>query len=406
MICVGIDWASQHHDIQLSQEGSDTRESFRIADDPDGYDELIDRIEELRDSDDEPVRVAMEHTEGLLVQRCRSENYRVYLVNPKVVSEYRNQYRPSQSKSDTLDATVLMEMIQDHADRFDPVVSDSELTRECRLLAQDYRKMVQQKTRLINQITDSLKRYFPETLELFTSIDQPITLAFLEEFTTLEEAQSMTEDDWADWLKDHRHPHYKSKARDMVEVLDQSLEHRDGATQRAKTRRTQQSVRQLQNLMESLQDYQSRFEDLLDQHPDAEIYRSLPGTGTVLAARLLAEFGDNRDRYQTANDVQCEAGTAPVTIQSGQSKRVVMRQACRRSFRDTMQLFAFSSLQENDWARAHYDRQRDRGKRHSHALRVVAHRWLNVIFTLWKRKECYDEQQHLKNSNILQEDAA
>jgi transposase len=399
MICVGIDWASQHHDIQLSQEESDPRESFRIADDSDGDDELLDRIEELRDSNEEPVRVALEHTEGLLVQRCLAEGYCVYLLNPKVVSEYR----PSRSKYDPLDARALMEMIRDHADRFDPVVPDSELARECRLLAQDDRKMVQQKTRLINQITDSLKRYFPEALELFTSIDQPITLAFLDEFTTLEEAQLMTEADWQEWLKDHSHPHYKSKANELVEVLDEAASHRDQATRRAKARRTQQSVCQLRTLLESLTDYEQRFEAIVKDHPDAEIYQSLPGTGTVLAARILAELGDNRNRYETANELQWEAGTAPVTIQRGQTKRVVMRQACRRSFRDTMQQFSFTSLQESDWARALYDRQRDRGKRPSHALRVVAHRWLNVIFALWKRRECYDEQQHFNNSSIMQE---
>jgi transposase len=294
-------------------------------------------------------------------------------------------------------------MIRDHADRFDPVYPDSELARECRLMAQDYRKMVQQKTRLINQITSSLERYFPEALELFTSIDQPITLAFLEEFSSLEEAQRMSESDWKQWLKDHAHPHYESKAGSMVETLDEATSHRDQATRRAKTRRTNQSVRQLTALMESLADYEQRFEELLEEHPDAEIVRSLPGTGTVLSARILGELGDNRNRYENANELQCEAGTAPVTIQSGQSKRVVMRQACRRSFRDTMQQFAFTSLQENDWARALYDRQRDRGKRHSHALRVVAHRWLGVIYALWNRRECYDEKRHFQHSSIMNE---
>lgn len=192
-----------------------------------------------------------------------------------------------------------MEVIRDHRDRFDPVYPDSELARECRLLAQDYRKMIQQKTRLINQISASLDRYFPEALDLFTSIDQPITLAFLEDFPTLEHAQMMTKEDWRVWLKDHRHPQYKSKSEDMVDTLNSASTHRDEAIRRAKARRTQQSIRQLRVLLDSLDNYESRFKELLEQHPDAGIYRSLPGTRTVLAARILAEFGDNRDRYQT-----------------------------------------------------------------------------------------------------------
>lgn len=406
MICVGIDWADQHHDIECRQEGTEASDSFRIANNPEGFDEFVHRVDQLRTTPEETVCVGIESTEGLLVQRCLSEGHRVYLLNPKVVAEYRNQYRPSRAKSDSLDAHVLMEMIHDHRDRFDPVYPDSELGRECRLLAQDYRKMVQDKTRLVNQITASLKRYFPEALDLFSSVDQPITLAFLEDFTTLNEARRMSEADWKQWLKDHRHPQYQAKAQQMVDTLDEASSHRDEATRQAKVRRTLSCVRQLNVLLNSLEDYEQRFEEILEEHPDGTIVRSLPGTGTVLAARILGELGDNRNRYEKANDLQCEAGTAPVTIQSGQTRRVVMRQACRRSFRDTMHQFAFSSLQENEWARTLYDRQRNRDKTHGHALRVVAHRWLNIIFTLWQRRESYDEEVHFANSNILQDNAA
>jgi transposase len=406
MIYVGIDWADQHHDITCCREGDDSSTSVRIGNDPEGFDELVKQIEDLRSDSGETVCVGIESTEGLLVQRCLSEGYRVYLLNPKVVAEYRNQHRPSRTKSDSLDAQVLMEMIRDHRDRFDPVYPDSELGRECRLLAQDYRKMVQQKTRLVNQITASLKRYFPEALEVFSSVDQPIMMGFLEDFPTLQEARKMSEADWTKWLKEHRHPQYEAKAETMVQILDEASSHRDAATRRAKVRRTLCSVRQLDVLLDSLKDYEQRFEEILEEHPDGEMVCSLPGVGTVLGARLLGELGDNRNRYEDANELQCEAGTAPVTIQSGQTKRVVMRQACRRSFRDTMHQFAFSSLKENKWARALYDRQRDRDKTHGHALRVVAHCWLNIIYTLWKRRECYDKEVHFQNSTILQEDAA
>jgi len=406
MIVAGIDWADAHHDVHCCRETSDTTLSFRIGNDPEGFDELVQRIQSVQDSTEETVCVAVEHTEGLLIQRCLSEGYELYRLNPKMVARYRDQHRASRSKNDNLDAVVLAQIIRDHRDRFDPVRPDSELGRECQMLAQDYRKLTQDKSRLMNRITSGLKRYFPEALELFTSVDLPITLAFLEEFSTLEDAQTMSRSEWEQWLSNHRHPQPASKARTIHNRLHQHDPNRDPATIRAESRFVQRSVRQLQTVLETLDEFEQRFEEILTQHPDGEIFKQLPGASTVLAARMLGEFGDNRQQYDSANDVQCEAGTAPVTIQSGQSKQVVMRQACRRSFRDTMQQFAFTSINESKWARALYDRQRDRGKRHSHALRVVAHRWLSVIYTLWKKRECYDKKQHMEDSNIIQESAA
>lgn len=406
MIFVGIDWADAHHDVCCLDEETGDNKVVRIGNDPEGFDELVDRIQQLKNDPQETVCVGLEHTEGLLVQRCLSEGYQVYRLNPKMVARYRDQHRASRSKNDHLDATVLAEIIRDHRDRFDPIQPDSELARECRMLAQDYRKLTQDKSRLMNRIRSGLKRYFPEALDLFTSLDQPITLAFLADFRTLEDAQTMSVSEWTQWLSDHRHPQPETKAQTIHEQLHQVQPDRDPATIRAESRFVHRSVTQLQAVMESLSEYGERFEEILNQHPDGDIFESLPGASTVLSARMLGEFGDNRARYASANDVQCEAGTAPVTIQSGQSKKVVMRQACRRSFRDTMHQFAFTSINESEWARALYDRQRDRGKRHSHALRVVGHRWLSVIFTLWKKREYYDEKQHMKDSNIIQESAA
>ena len=406
MLVVGIDWADAHHDVILLREGDGVLNEFRVANDGAGYDRLVTQVQETQSTPEEPVSVAIEATNGLLVQRCLAEGYELYKLNPKVVAQYRKQYRPSQAKSDKLDALVLGEMIRDHAERFDPVCPDSKRGRECRILVQDYRKLVQQKTQLMNQLTSSLKQYFPGALDLFTSLDQTITMAFLEEFETLEDAQSMNVKQWKTWLKEHRHPHWRTKAANLYDRLKHATGSQDEVTMQAKRRRTQHALKQLRIVMETMEEYEQRFEELLASHPDGELFESLPGAATVTAAKLMGEFGDNRARYESAQEVQCEAGTAPVTIQSGQTRRVVMRQACRRSFRDTMQQFAFTSLNESEWARKLYDRQRDQGKRHSHALRVVANRWLTIIYTLWKRRECYDEEVHFRNSSIMQESAA
>lgn len=147
---------------------------------------------------------------------------------------------------------------------------------------------------------------------------------------------------------------------------------------------------------QDLKAYQKEIERLLREHPDGQLYRSLPGAGATLAARLLAEIGDDRNRYATANSLQCEAGTAPVTQTSGKTLSVVkFRRACKKQLRHALHLFAGCSLPRCAWAQALYAEQRKRGKRHAEALRVVAHKWLKIIFAMRISNTLYDEQQFL-----------
>ena len=144
---------------------------------------------------------------------------------------------------------------------------------------------------------------------------------------------------------------------------------------------------------------------ILERHPDGKIFLSLPAANTVLAARILSELGDNRERYKNYNDAQCEAGTAPVMKQSGNYRHVVFRRACKKHFRDAMQQFAFISISKCPWARKYYLSQRQSGHTNPQATRALGNKWLKIIYTMWKNRQPYDERIHLnmlKNHLIKQ----
>lgn len=159
---------------------------------------------------------------------------------------------------------------------------------------------------------------------------------------------------------------------------------------------------QLEPLLAEIRSYEKEIQKLLKKHPNSEIFlptgsckESLPGAGTILAARMLAEIGDNRQRYADYQALQCEAGTAPVTIASGNYSYVRFRRACKKSLRAALHQFAFCSRSESDWANQFYHQQRRKGKSNSLATRALANKWVKVIFALWQKRETYNESFHL-----------
>lgn len=172
---------------------------------------------------------------------------------------------------------------------------------------------------------------------------------------------------------------------------------------RSKSKLALALIAQLKPLIEQIQSYDKEIACFLARHPDSSLFRSLPGVAENLAARMLSEFGDNRTRYENFNSVQCEAGTAPLTKESGGYRHVIFRRACNKHFRDALHLFAFSSLSHCLWAKKYYDSQRIKGVTHSRALRALSNRWIKIIFAMWKNHTIYNEQRYLadKTKHLL-----
>lgn len=394
MYYVGIDWADEEHYVYITDNSGEKLDSFKIEHSEKGMSKLQDRVYKFSRKLDN-VLFSIETDKGLVVSTLMDWGYTVYPINPKSVDRYRDRYKASGVKSDEFDACVLANILRTDRSRFQPILSDSQSARELKVLTRDRDKLVGDRTRLSNRLTAILKAYYPAALELFSEVAQPITLSFLRKYPTYDDAKKTSFAEFSRFLSENHYPQPK-KARGIYQKLQQPHLECEDMLVRTKSRLMLATLSQLQFLIDEIKSYEKEIEKLLESHPDSDIFLSLPGAGNILSARFIAEFGDNRDRYQKAEDVQAESGSAPITIQSGKKKYVRFRRSCKKPFRKTIHSFAFCSTNKCAWAREHYDQQIAAGKTHNQAVRSLSNKWMKIIFTLWKRGETYVENHHLQ----------
>ena len=242
-------------------------------------------------------------------------------------------------------------------------------------------------------------------LELFSQLQQKSTLLFLQAYPTLETARAASLKELQQQLKHTRHPHPADAAAWMVELLHQPQLQADVVLTRTKSRLMLALVSQLLPLMEQIADYDKEISTLFLTHEDHAIFESLPRAGQRLAPRLLAEIGDDRQRYQDANSLQALGGTSPVLYQSGMYSKAHRRMACIKPLRNALHQFAWQTTQSEPWAKAYYQRKRAEGKSHTVAVRALANVWVRIIFAIWLHHQCYQtatfeqaQQQHARRA--------
>ena len=126
-------------------------------------------------------------------------------------------------------------------------------------------------------------------------------------------------------------------------------------------------------------------------HPDAGIITSFPGPGALTGARVLAETGDDRSRFQDAKGLKAYAGAAPVTRASGKTRSVTHRRIKNNRLNAAGYIWAFSALTASPGARAHYDRRKDTGDRHAAAQRNLFSRLPGCLWHCLITGQHYDE---------------
>ena len=393
MLHVGIDWADDHHDACVVDDQGKKLSAFRITHNAEGFAELLERIRNLQ-SDKSQVAFCLETSQGLLVDFLLDQGYRLYPVNPKAASRCRERYKVSGSKDDTLDAWVLANFLRTDRDSMRELLPSSDLAREIKILVQDRESLVRMKTRLINQLTAALKSYYPKALELFGDLQSHCALAFIKEYPTPEKAKVLTLAKLKKFLVTQGYTH-PNRVEGIWDKLQEASTPVEGFVVEAKVRLALALVGQLKIVLEDVASYEKVISEKLTSHPDLGIFKSLPAAGATLQAQMLAYLGDNREVYPTFEGVQRQAGTCPITKQSGKMKSIYFRRACNHGLRNTLQLYAFSSLGKSLWARSYYDKKRKEGCTHGHAIRCLANIWAKIIHTLWKSKKLYDENVRL-----------
>jgi transposase len=337
--------------------------------------------------------VAIERPDGPVVDALLAADLTVVVISPNQVKNLRGRYGSAGNKDDRFDAYVLADTLRTDRARLRPLVPDTDTTIALRRLCRTRKDLVSHRVAVANQLRAHLRNAFPGAVGLFKDIDSPISLAFLTRFTT---------QDQADWLTPARLGTWLAKQGYSGKVDPAVLHQRLTAATRGTTgtHATNQApitisyVALLRTLLEQIRILEQQIDRQLPAHADAHIFTSLPRAGRVRAARLLAEIGDCRAKFSTPEALTCLAGAAPSTRQSGKLRVVGFRWACDKQLRDAVNDFAADSRQANPWAANLYNRARERGHDHPHAVRILARAWLQIIWRCWQDGVPYNPTNH------------
>ncbi|MHB8521650.1 MAG: IS110 family RNA-guided transposase [Limisphaerales bacterium] len=387
-----LDWASDHHDVVVVNKLGQIVVDFRFEHSGPGWEQFK---EQMRPFLGAPV--AVETNNGPAVDQLLAGDWSVYPVNPQSAERYRDRKLPSGTKTDHFDGWSLADALRTDGRGWKALAAQDPLLVELRLLCHDEVALIEQRTGLINQLRAALREYYPAALEAFEDWTLPSAWAFILAFPTPHKLPTAGRRHWEKFL--HTHKLWRTQ------TVEQRLEIFGRATAfsgsvpivAAKSLLACSVARLLQTLETQLQSFRLRIQALFAQHPDHDLFGSLPGAGIKIAPRLLAGLGDNRQQFPDAQSLQCHAGTAPMSFESGQIKKARLRQACNDFLRSTIHLWANLSRRQCPWAQAYYQAHRAKGKSHACALRCLGQRWLKILWRMWQNKTCYSPELHQKN---------
>jgi len=394
---VGFDWARDHHDAVAVDGCGQIVLGVSFADTAEGWSQFRQELTRRAGADLSPVAVAVETNNGPAVERLVQTGCGVFPMNPKAAQRYRDRKAPSGGKSDRLDAWSFADALRTDGHGWRCLRAEDPRTQELRLLCRDEIRLIQQRTAFVNQLREALHEYYPAALEAFDDWLCPGAWAFLKAFPTPQALRKAGKRRWETFLHSHRLYRPDSYPR-RLEIFGRADAFCGSpAVTRAKSRLATALAGQLQLLEKQLQEYRRAIETLFAEHPDHDVFGFLPGAAAKLGPRLLAEVGEDRERFEDAQSLQCFGGTAPVCVQSGATRWVKFRRGCNKWLRATVYLWAKLSRPQCAWAEAYYQRKRREGKTHACALRCLGQRWLKILWTLWQRRARYDEGLHMKD---------
>lgn len=405
VIFLGDDWAEAHHDIYICNGAGDRLAARRLSEGIAGVTSLHELVSAHAESPSEVV-VGIETDRGLWVQSMVEAGYQVYAINPRAASRYRDRHRLSGAKSDAGDAKMLAELVRTDRHNHRQVAGDSDLAEGVKIVARGHQNLIWERTRHTNRLRSSLREYYPAALDTFDDLADRDTLAVLDRAPTPAQGQALTPGQVRTALRaGGRTRNIDTRAHAIVEGLRvESLQAPDLIVSAfAATTRSQVAI--LRALNEQIAALETELTAHFEQHPDADIYLSLPGFGVVLGARVLAEFGDDPNRYANAKSRKNYAGTSPITRASG-TRHVALARFVRPSrLADALDQWAFCTLRVSPGCRAHYDHRRAQGDTHHQALRALSNHLVGILHGCLTHHTTYDEtlawaHRHDPDANI------
>jgi hypothetical protein len=390
---VGDDWAEDHHDVELMDAAGRVLAKRRLPEGVAGMARLHEMIGQQlgEDAEGAEVAVGIETDRGPWVAALVAAGYTVYGVNPLQASRYRERHGVSGAKSDGADAHMLTDMVRTDSHQLRAVAGDSADAAGLKVLARTHKTLIWERTRQVQRLRHQLREYFPAALEAFEDLDAPDALELLSKAPEPARAARLTRAQVSAALKRARRRDIPGKATAILAALRSPQLGQPAAVTAAYAVTVRSLIAVITVLNEQVKALHGQVEEHFGRHPDAEIYRSQPGMGAILGARVLAEFGDDPHRYADGKARRNYAGTSPITRASGKKKVVIARFIHNDRLVDALNAQAFASLNASPGARAFYDELRARGTEHNDALRRLANRLVGILHGCLKTRTLYNE---------------
>ena len=390
---VGIDWATETHAICVLTAAGRIKAQFMIDHTAAGFAELVRRLGRLTGSAGD-VPVGIERPDGRLVDALLEAGFPVVPVSPNAIKTWRDGEVLSGAKSDAGDAAVIAEYLRLRAHHLRPATPYSGQTKALRTVVRTRDDVVDMRVAATNQLSALLDANWPGATAIFADVESAISLAFLTRYPTYLSAEHLGEKRLQAFCVKHGY----SGRRSAAELLARLRAAPAGSTDEALTDAVRDAVLAQVAVLTALTAAEKKLDRSvvahLGEHPDAKIFTSLPRSGQVNAAQVLAEWGDSRAAYDHPDAVAALAGVSPVTKASGKYRAVHFRWACNKRFRKAITCFADNSRHSSPWAAKVYADAIARGHDHPHAVRVLARAWIRVIYRCWNDGVPYDPNKH------------
>jgi transposase len=391
MIFVGDDWSEDHHDVYLMDEAGKRLGSRRLSEGLVGVRQLHELIASHAE-EPEQVVIGIETDRGLWVGALTGTGYQVYAVNPLAVARYRDRHHVSGAKSDASDAKLLADLVRTDRHNHRLIAGDSADAQAIKVLARAHQSLIWSRTRHTNALRNALREYYPAALVAFEDLSHGDALGVLHRAPTPTEGAHLGLGAIQAAVKrGGRQRNIAERAREIRAALRSEQLAAPAPVAAAFGATTRAAVGIITELNRQIGELETTLAAHFETHPDADIYRSLPGLGVILGARVLGEFGDDPNRYTDAKSRKNYAGTSPLTIASGKKRAVLARHVRNRHLYDAIDQWAFCALTNSPGARAFYDQHRAADNTHHQALRALGNRLVGILHGCLRHHTQYDE---------------
>jgi transposase len=388
----GLDWGGSSHAACVVDQAGRIVLRAEVRNDASGLESLQRQMNRIAPAMSIPI--AIERPSGLIVDALLDNGHPVVPIHPKAVKAYRSRYSAAGAKNDSGDAYLLADVLRTDGHRFRLLQPTSDAIKALRAFVRTRDDLVTQRVALANQLRALLESFWPGAAVMFHEIDSPIALAFLERYPAPGCAARLGEKRLKSFLAGERYSGRRSVDELLKRLRAAPVGRAGELEEQAKGELVRALARVLSALVDQITRLASRIEHEVSQHDDGALIMSLPRTGRLNAAQILAELGDVRERLVSADQLAAEAGVAPVTRQSGKSRTVLFRWACNHHLRRAITTWAGNSRHSSAWAAHIYNAARARGCRHPHAVRILARAWIRVLWKVWTTRVPYDVRKH------------